>query len=101
MSALKRACIRRAKEILARRALRQGECGRHGKKERRLTWGDLVVFPAMVFMPQGRRAGFTQAFRSLPYSLRGPERGAREKPKGVSLDAKRGHKEGAKRSKSR
>jgi len=124
MSALKRACIRRAKEILARRALRQGECGRHGKKERRLTWGDLVVFPAMVFMPQGRRAGgISEAIRQRPKGLcearrevrasvvarkrresgvtRGPERGAREKPKGVSLDAKRGHKEGAKRSKSR
>jgi hypothetical protein len=50
MSALIRACSFKAKEIPAQRALRQGVCGRHGGKERRLTWGDLVVFPMMVFM---------------------------------------------------
>jgi len=124
MSALNRACIRKAKEILARRALRQGECGRHGEKEKRLTWGDLVVFPAMVFMPQGRRAGgISEAIRQRPKGLTdaqrevrasvvvrkrrengvtcASERGGREEPKGGSLGAKRGHKEGAKRSTSR
>ena len=119
-SALNRACIRKAKEILARRALRQGECGRHGEKERRLTWGDLVVFPAMVFMPQGRRAGgISEAIRQRPKGVADARREvrafivvrkrresgvtcaiecrAREDPKGISLGAKGGHKEGAKR----
>jgi hypothetical protein len=52
MSALIRACSLKAKEIPAERAPRQGVCGRHGGTEERLTWGDLVAFPAMVFMPQ-------------------------------------------------
>ena len=89
-----------------------------------MTWGDLVVFPVMVFMPQGRRAGgISEAIRQRPKGLsdarrevrasvvvrkrresgvtRAPEGRTREEPKGVSLDAKRGHKEGAKRSISR
>ena len=56
-SARNRACSLKAKEILAQRAPRQGVCGRHGEKEKRLTWGDFVVFPVRVFMAQGRRAG--------------------------------------------
>jgi hypothetical protein len=51
MSALIRACSLRAKEIPVQRVLRQGVCGRHGGKEGRLTWGDLVVFLLMEFMP--------------------------------------------------
>jgi Ribonuclease G/E len=99
-------------------------CGRHGEKEKRLTWGDLVVFPMRVFMPQGRRAGgISEAIRQRPKGLSEArrevrvlvvvrkrresgvtcaiERRAREEPKGISLDAKRGHEEGAKRSLSR
>jgi hypothetical protein len=89
-----------------------------------LTWGDLVVFPTMVFKPQGRRAGgISEAIRQRPKGLSDArrevrasvvvgkrresgvicarERRAREEPKGASLGAKRGHKEGAKRSMSR
>jgi hypothetical protein len=70
MSALNRACSLKAKEILAQRAPRQGVCGRHGEKEESLTWGDLVVFPVMVFMPQGRRAGgISEAIRQRPKGL--------------------------------
>ena len=75
MSTRNRACSLKAKEILAQRAPSQGVCGRHGEKEKRLTWGDLVVFPTMVFMPQGRRAG-------------GISRAIRQRPKGLS-DARR------------
>ena len=46
-----RACSLRAKGIRAERASRQGVCGRHGGTEERLTWGNLVAFPEMVFMP--------------------------------------------------
>lgn len=124
MSAHNRACSFKAKEILAQRAQRQGVCGRHGEKERRLTWGDLVAFLLMVFMPQGRRAGgISKAIRQRPKGLSEArrevrvlvvvrkrresgvtcalERRAREATKGISLGAKRGHKEGAKRSLSR
>jgi hypothetical protein len=124
MSAFNRACSSKAKEILAQRALRQGVCGRHGGKEKHLTWGDLVVFLLMEFMPQGRRAvGISEAIRQRPKGLseaRGEVRAsvvvrkrresgvtcaiecrAREDPKGISLGAKGGHKEGAKRSLSR
>jgi len=89
-----------------------------------LTWGDLVVFPTMVFMAQGRRAaGISEAIRQRPKGLSDArrevrvsvvvrkrresgvtcamERRAREEPKGTSLGAKRGHKEGAKRSADR
>jgi Ribonuclease G/E len=99
-------------------------CGRHGGKEKRLTWGDLVAFLWMVFMPQGRRAGgISEAIRQRPKGLSearrevralvvvskrresgvtcAVERRAREEPKGISLGAKGGHKEGAKRSMSR
>jgi hypothetical protein len=99
-------------------------CGRHGEKEERLTWGDLVVFLSMVFKPQGRRAGgISQAIRQRSKGLSearrevralkvvskrresgvtsAPERRAREEPKGISLGTKRDHKEGAKRSRSR
>jgi hypothetical protein len=95
-------------------------CGRHGGKEERLTWGDLVVFLLMVFMPQGRRAGgISEAIRQRPKGLSDArrevrvlvvvrkrresgvtcamERRAREEPKGISLGAKGGHKEGARR----
>ena len=124
MSAFNRACSSKAKEILAQRAPRQGVCGRHGEKEERLTWGDLVVFLLMEFMAQGRRAGgISKAIRQRPKGLSearrevrasvvvkkrreigvtcAQERRAREEPKGISLGAKRGHKEGAKRSVSR
>jgi hypothetical protein len=99
-------------------------CGRHGGKEKHLTWGDLVAFLSMVFMPQGRRAGgISKAIRQRPKGLSDARRGvrafvvvrkrresgvicaverrAREEPKGISLGAKGGHKEGAKRSMSR
>src|SRR5712691_7148983 len=51
-SALIRACSLKAKEIPAERVPRHGVCGRHGGTEERLTWGDLVAFPVMVFMPR-------------------------------------------------
>jgi len=51
-SALIRAGSLTAKEIPAERVQTHGVCGRHGGTERRLTWGDLVAFPRMVFMPQ-------------------------------------------------
>ena len=124
MSALIRAGSLTAKGIPAERAPRQGVCGRHGGTEERLTWGDLVVFLLMVFMPQGRRAGgISKAIRQRPKGLSEArrevrvlvvvrkrresgvtcalERRAREATKGISLGAKRGHKEGAKRSLSR
>lgn len=50
-SVLIRARSLRAKEIPAERAQTHGVCGRHGGTEERLTWGDLVAFPVMVFMP--------------------------------------------------
>jgi len=54
-----RACSLEAKEIPAEPVQTHGVCGRHGGTEKRLTWGDLVVFPAKVFMlpARGRRAG--------------------------------------------
>ncbi len=51
-SALIRAGSLTAKEISAERVPTHGVCGRHGGTEKRLTWGDLVAFPRMVFMPQ-------------------------------------------------
>jgi hypothetical protein len=51
-STLIRACSLKAKEIPAERSPRQGVCGRHGGTEERLTWGGLVAFPEMVFMPR-------------------------------------------------
>src|SRR5437667_7485603 len=51
-SALIRACSLEAKEIPAERVQAHGVCGRHGGTEERLTWGDLVAFPMMVFMPR-------------------------------------------------
>jgi hypothetical protein len=51
-SVLIRACSLEAKEIPAERVQAHGVCGRHGGTEERLTWGDLVAIPMMVFMPQ-------------------------------------------------
>jgi hypothetical protein len=75
-SALIRARSLRAKEIPAERVQAHGVCGRHGGTEKRLTWGDLVAFPKMVFMP-----------RSGPKSRRGRP-GYKATPKG-RVDAQR------------
>jgi hypothetical protein len=53
-NALIRARSLRAKEIPVERVQAHGVCGRHGGTEERLTWGDLVAFPMMVFMPPSR-----------------------------------------------
>ncbi len=76
-SALIRARSLRAKEIPAERVQTHGVCGRHGGTEERLTWGDLVAFPRMVFMPpgEGRRAGGEgQAIRHTPKCLSDAQR---------------------------
>jgi len=76
MSALIRAGSLTAKEISAERVPAHGVCGRHGGTEKRLTWGGLVAFPRMVFMP-----------RLGPKSRRGRP-GYKAKPKGRA-DAQR------------
>jgi len=68
-SALIRARSLRAKEIPAERVPAHGVCGRHGGTEERLTWGDLVACPEMVFMPPGggrRAGGHGRAIRPRP-----------------------------------
>ena len=67
-SALIRARSLRAKEIPAECVQTHGVCGRHGGTEERLTWGDLVAFPMMVFMPQSRpksRRG-RRSYKAMP-----------------------------------
>ena len=79
-SALIRARSLRAKEIPAERVQAHGVCGRHGGTEERLTWGDLVVFPRMVFMPQlgpkSRRG--RSSYKATPKCLIGAQREVRD-----------------------
>jgi len=80
-NALIRARSLRAKEIPAERVLTHGVCGRHGGTEKRLTWGDLVAFPEMVFMlpvPSRRAGGEGRAIRPMPKGRADAQREVRD-----------------------
>jgi hypothetical protein len=80
-SARIRACSLRAKEIPAERVQAQGVCGRHGGTEKCLTWGDLVAFPAMVFMLQlgPKRRRERPGYKARPKCPVGAQREVRDR----------------------